>query len=791
MLPRVSMRAARKAWLAVGGALALLACGADEGSSRGAGARGGGGAEAGEGGTAGGAGLSGGTAALPSIEDPGECRTGLVCDGGKGLCAGKECCPFERACGDACCDGEDVCAFGKCLTPGAECRGAEDCRLGEYCELAFVGAAPDELVVPELGCDGMAKPRVGRCLPRPTTCGMDGATKDCLAECEWRPDADDFKPVQTYAWGEQITAPYDSDSMSTPIVIQLDDDDCDGIITARDIPEIVVHTYSPANDEVDPGDLHAISIVGGKVVEKWSVPAGQGRATPAGGNIDGKPGNEVVICDTAHVLTAFSGDGKMLWHSPATAACQHPALADLDGDGTVEVVVEGGILDGATGALEAAFTPAMIGTFAVSDIDGDMQLDIVAPTQAFHADGMRFIDLGRPPHSLYLSGPAVADLDLDGKPEVIGVEYKSHTLVVWRYAAGQPGNFQIVRAGLNINGSLDPSRCTGQLGATQGGGPITAGDFNDDGVPDIAFAGGVGYAVLDGDKLVDPSIPDAGTFLWAKDTIDCSSAATGSSLFDFNGDGKAEVVYRDEQYLHIYEGTTGKDLFRTCSTSATDTEEPVIADVDNDGQADVIVSATAYWHAERENNGYFQPCEGTVQSGVRVFSSAGGDWVRTRNIWNQHSYHVTNVEDDGAIPKQEKPNWLEPDLNNFRMNLQPGGVFAAPDAIVSLLTVGCGAAYTLTATVTNVGASVLPAGVMVEFVVGDPPGGDVVGTGATIKALFPLQSENVVFVLNDPPPAFIDGSVPVYARITTATDVHECRPDNNASDAVSGRCLLE
>ena len=37
------------------------------------------------------------------------------------------------------------------------------------------------------------------------------------------------------------------------------------------------------------------------------------------------------------------------------------------------------------------------------------------------------------------------------------------------------------------------------------------GDFNGDTVPDVALAGGVGYAVFDGKKLMDGTTADAGT----------------------------------------------------------------------------------------------------------------------------------------------------------------------------------------------------------------------------------------------------------------------------------------
>ena len=43
-------------------------------------------------------------------------------------------------------------------------------------------------------------------------------------------------------------------------------------------------------------------------------------------------------------------------------------------------------------------------------------------------------------------------------------------------------------------------------------------------------------------------------------------------------------------------------------------------------------------------------------------------WIPSRRIWNQYSYHVTNVREDGTIPKNMKNNWEL--LNTFRTNSQ-------------------------------------------------------------------------------------------------------------------------
>jgi hypothetical protein len=52
-------------------------------------------------------------------------------------------------------------------------------------------------------------------------------------------------------------------------------------------------------------------------------------------------------------------------------------------------------------------------------------------------------------------------------------------------------------------------------------------------------------------------------------------------------------------------------------------------------------------------------------------------WVQGRRIWNQHTYHVTNVREDGTIPQVEPKSWL--DLNTFRTQAQiEGGAVCDP-----------------------------------------------------------------------------------------------------------------
>src|SRR6185503_6474331 len=215
-----------------------------------------------------------------------------------------------------------------------------------------------------------------KCLPKPPECAENERPGDpitCLPKCEYKPPLAQFSPVLKYSWGDPA-APATKDSvMMAPVVIQLDDDTCDGVIDERDIPEIVFTTFA-GGDYNNSGTLHAISIVGGAVVEKWSVSAASSPIHPgrsiAAGNIDGLPGNEIVVCTVDNRVRAYDAAGKELWLGPPGQNCFMPSLADLDQDGKVEVVVESQILAGDTGLpIVAAFSPPNTANVVVSDVD--------------------------------------------------------------------------------------------------------------------------------------------------------------------------------------------------------------------------------------------------------------------------------------------------------------------------------------------------------------------------------------------------------------------------------------
>ena len=68
-----------------------------------------------------------------------------------------------------------------------------------------------------------------------------------------------------------------------------------------------------------------------------------------------------------------------------------------------------------------------------------------------------------------------------------------------------------------------------------------------------------------------------------------------------------------------------------------------------------------------------------IEPTIQVIRDADDRWIPARRIWNQFTYHVTNVREDGTIPSPEPKHWLA--QNTFRTQAQVasgGGVCVPP-----------------------------------------------------------------------------------------------------------------
>jgi len=557
---------------------------------------------------------------------------------------------------------------------------------------------------------------------------------DCMAE----PSPGEFNPVIKYS----ALAGYNV--VATPMVANLTDDNHDGVVDGRDIPDIIVPRHN--GGQLSGGILVALSGDDGHILFEAGAPHEiAALAEIAVGDLDGDGPVEIVAAhaDGRHLI-CFEHDGTLKWISD-----QHNLPGRLDSGGAI----------------------------SLADLDQDGIPEIVIGASVYDAQGHFLADGrdlgGTSGFSYYSAISAVADIDLDGTPEIIAgptvYRLENRQLkIVWHREdlldgfvgianldEDEYGEIVLVARGnvytLNHDGSdvigwQQPVKLEG-LGY---GGAPTIADLDGDGRPEIGLAGRSRYYVL-----------KDGGILWSSPTVDYSSETTGSTAFDFEGDGRMEIVYRDEQYLRVYRGTDGKVLLQEAVRSGTATELPVVVDVDGDGNAEIVVTSSGF------------------PGGVIVFGDRNDSWVSTRTIWNQHSYHITNVNDDGTIPRYERPSWL--DSNTYRLNALPtrGAALAAPDLVASFTrTKRTNQQTAIIVRIGNGGALLAPSGIEVALYDGDPHGErKVVQVARTSSRMLPGSFEDITFVLSEP----TTSEVWIVADDDGAGNgkVSECQEENN------------
>lgn len=509
-------------------------------------------------------------------------------------------------------------------------------------------------------------------------------------------------------------------------------------------------------------------------------------------NLDDDEASEVVIGSTI-----IDDDGEVVWAgNPSHGSPANPQAPDYHpGD--------------YAGAISA-----------VVDLDGDRKPEIVSGRQAWkikswtRGRGIRGAeaaaravveelwnadDEGLNPGVTISDGyPAIADLDLDDDPEIILVA--DGYLVILE----SDGKLWCGKASC-----ADPNDRTGlfQLPGTQKasaegdhnyGGPPTVSDFDGDGRPEIGVADYATYSVYDLNRVIDGVAEDIPSIAippkdslrrgdiftrWRYTTQDVSSSATGSSVFDFNGDRRAEVVYADECYVYVLDGVAGGLVSRRANSTGTIHDYPLVVDVDKDDHSEVLVVANDAFRLDGPS------CPART-NGLFVFGDKGEGWIPTRPVWTQHTYHVTNADAMGNPPVVETDNWTTTDLNNYRQNAQGWGAFNAPDLTVevTLDKTKCGktandSRMQVVATIRNQGARGVKQGVDVHFSWINGSDLDEFDVIKTKTDLLPGQSEIVISEFDAPPGMlFSDVFVSVDGTNVADGDVDECVEDNNGDD---------
>lgn len=739
-------------------------------------------------------------------------------------------CPISRYCnGTKCVD--DVCepdtrtcmgnSVEVCPSNGGPSDSTYTCKSGGYydstckdmgtsgagCDCEGDWDCPEYTVCEAKTCKGTGKEPTCTLPPTPF--------EDVLPQLEFRwggaNEGNQNATGKAFPWSAQVA--------SAPVVINLNDDNGDGLVNELDFPEILFMSYHTTEPDRE-GVVRALHAGGPNKGQDYfalcgnahwfegaaaltdcnpsdgnaeSRTAALGRASGmlAAGDLDNDGVPEIVVpletggfqiltnrgavisTSAANLWPGVTGNND--WRYPA------PAIANLDFDGFAEIVLGNRVVTltkDANGALvvdrvftgqdtagtmrqgtadEHHFGP----TTCLADLTSNAGLEIVAgttlyrlpdaanctaqPNSDYCQNRLTRVWRGRtanPGSTFYEEGfCAVADVlgedpalapgpenPLDGLPEVLVMA--DGRLLIFKADDGT------VLRNIDLRDNIQDN--------TQGGAP-NVDDFDGDGFPEISIALSAFYVVTDlqdpepthcpawPDVLLQGEAPpgtnpardpggrctsdaqcNAGAVCntrvgacvclhsgWKRDTEDDSSKVTSSSVFDFNGDGAAEVVYNDECYFRVFDGATGGTYLQLPSLSRTIIENPVVADMDNDGNAEIAfvtnnetIQCNDADDPGNNNNlnswpdGVDDVDRNTLPNGLEVWGDPSDIWVAARRIWNQHAYHVTNVTEGGQIPLHEPESWKP--LNGRLYNTyrsQPRNYGVAPDLTLTAIQI--------------------------------------------------------------------------------------------------------
>ncbi|MFK7930546.1 MAG: hypothetical protein AB8H79_20330 [Myxococcota bacterium] len=472
--------------------------------------------------------------------------------------------------------------------------------------------------------------------------------------CVWVP------PIVDDPWDLVVEWHWDADpSVVMPAVANLTDDNGDGQIDAQDTPDVVITAFNT-------GDVVALS--GDGAGELWRAPGFRRDSGLAIGDVDADGLPDVVGVSIDNRVRALTHDGQDLWTSDDTFSFLYPVttLADLQGDGIPEVIADTAIVSGLNGQTLARLDARRSGPWrapVVSDLDGDGLKEILLATSVFDHTGREMWSLPIPPQTLS-AFPALLQADDDPQAEIA---WAVGSTLYWLNHDGS----EIRRQPLSLRGRP---------------GPPCVGDLDGDTHPDVVIPNSDRISAFD----------RHGALMWST-AINDSSGSAGCAVFDMNGDRQFEVIFADMDALMVLDGATGAIRYRNpAHGSVTYFETPVIADIDDDGSAEILTSSSGY-------SGY---------SGVTVHGHPEDGWPPAGPVWPVHDFDVENITPAGAIPKTMEPGWLKHGVFRGRPATDDSGLADLGVDLLDACVASCevGGLLRLSIQVYNEGARPVPAG---------------------------------------------------------------------------------
>lgn len=338
---------------------------------------------------------------------------------------------------------------------------------------------------------------------------------------------------------------------------------------------------------------------------------------------DGKLDLVVPVSNTSLVLCLDARTGKQNWRYEAGhAECidTPPTIVDFDGDKQLDVLIgtfKGNVhvIRGKDGSLVRKFkaAPSFVQSEVITlDCDTDGTLDAIVGN--FRGDNCVHAVSGKDDRGIWkvqtgnwiYHGPAVGDLDGDGKPDLaIGsydgkvYAFRSNAKPLW---TARPGDRYFM-------------------------GPMTIADLDGDRKPEVISAS-QRITAIRGDGSTLWSVP-------ADDSNGFESVTRGVSVADLNGDGRPDLAYLNGKGL--FRAVNGRDGSLICEFNAQSLSlKPLhngscgvtIADLNGDGNLDCFFVVGG--GGEKMNDGTDKPRFGYAIA-LTGFTGRGPGWTMMRN----------------------------------------------------------------------------------------------------------------------------------------------------------------
>lgn len=359
---------------------------------------------------------------------------------------------------------------------------------------------------------------------------------------------------------------------------------------------------------------------------------------------------------------------------------------DIDHDGTVEILARNKIFSAENGHLLATATGGTnqgcsychythaygnhvkLATPVAADMAGNNNLEVILGNEIYSVsltnhsgssgNTMTKVLSCTPPHNVIADGNAqVADFNNDGFLDVF---------ISNRDGYGDFANVNFYVWDVHNN---SVSHATSLTTAFSGKNIPLIADINNDNLLEVIIHSGVGITNENRLRAFSYHYSTRSFLPLWQITTDEDSFSNTPTVFDFNQDGLVELLLCDQSTVRIMNPTghshlTGNDTvpIYTLSTyfhmQVTIMHIPVVADVDNDGQAEFITLGK-----NTDYDVYSPVC-------LNIFKADSGSiWAPARHVWNQYLYNVTNVNDNLTIPRFQFNNahiFTEPDGTSHR-----------------------------------------------------------------------------------------------------------------------------